>query len=437
MREDLRRLFEQKTITASEAAERVSDGQIVYIGTCSSVAYGIARAIADRIKAGGLTNIGVGCSNIFKDIELMRDPEHCHVASSFMGPGERDAQKHGNYDFTSIHLSQIDIFYHKTFPTDIAFLEVSLPDNDGNMSFGATGVGMDKYVLDTAKTVILQINRCAPYVYGTDNLINIKDVEAVVYHDEELAAIDNTEDTPQVQAIADYILEEIPDGACVQLGIGNVGNTVGYGLERRNDLGAHTEMMTDSIMHLMKNGNITNERKSYMKGKTVASFTLGSRELYEFIDHNDKMWYEPFPVVNSPLNIAKNDNAVSVNGAIQIDLYGQVVADNIAGRQFSAVGGQLDFVIGAQLSRGGKSFIASTSTNTNKKGIRTSRIVSVLAPGTAVTTPRAEVQYVVTEYGCVNLKPLTMRDRAKALISLAHPDYRDELTEDAKKTGLI
>ena len=196
-------------------------------------------------------------------------------------------------------------------------------------------------------------------------------------------------------------------------------------------------MMTDSIMHLMKNGNITNERKSYMKGKTVASFTLGSRELYEFIDHNDKMWYEPFPVVNSPLNIAKNDNAVSVNGAIQIDLYGQVVADNIAGRQFSAVGGQLDFVIGAQLSRGGKSFIASTSTNTSKNGIRTSRIVSVLAPGTAVTTPRAEVQYVVTEYGCVNLKPLTMRDRAKALISLAHPDYRDELKEDAKKTGLI
>ena len=125
-----RRLFEQKTITASEAAERVSDGQIVYIGTCSSVAYGIARAIADRIKAGGLTNIGVGCSNIFKDIELMKDPEHCHVASSFMGPGERDAQKHGNYDFTSIHLSQIDIFYHKTFPTDIAFLEVSFPDND-------------------------------------------------------------------------------------------------------------------------------------------------------------------------------------------------------------------------------------------------------------------------------------------------------------------
>ncbi|MCR4712727.1 MAG: acetyl-CoA hydrolase [Clostridia bacterium] len=437
MTDELKKLFAEKTMTAAEAAALVKDGDTVYIGTCTSVAYEIARKLGERVEAGELGKIRVGCSNIFKDLALMESPEHVRVASSFMGPGERKALKCGALEYTSIHLSQVDLFYHDTWPTDIAFIDVSLPDEDGYMSLGATGVAMHPFVLDSAKTIILQINKYAPYVYGTQNLVHISQADGVVYFDEEPPAVDNTDETPEVKKISELIIDRIPDGACVQLGIGNIGNSVGYGLHVRNDLGLHTEMMTDSMAYLMKNGNVTNRCKSYMPGKTVASFTLGSRELYHFIDHNPDMFYQPFPIVNDPRLISLNDNAVSINSAIEIDLYGQVVADNIAGRQFSGVGGQLDFVKGVQMAKGGQSFIAVTSTNTNRAGIRRSRIVSRLAEGSVVTTPRAEVQHVVTEYGLVNLKKLTQRGRAEALISLAHPDYRDQLREDAKKLRLL
>jgi len=236
-----------------------------------------------------------------------------------------------------------------------------------------------------------------------------------------------------INTISDYLLDQIPDGACIQLGLGGVANAVGYGLKNKNDLGAHTELMGDSLMELMKLGVLNNSRKSFMKGKTVASFTFGSKALYEFVDHNEDMYYLPFPVTNDPVNIAKNDNMISINTALAIDIFGQVNADNIAGRQHSATGGQLDFVRGAQMSRGGKSFIAVTSTYQNGAA---SRIVSQLPLGTCVTTPRSDVQYVATEYGCVNLKHLSMRERVRAMISLAHPDFRPQLIEDAKKIGM-
>ena len=185
------------------------------------------------------------------------------------------------------------------------------------------------------------------------------------------------------------------------------------------------------------NGNVTNTHKSFMRGKSVVSFSLGTKDLYEYLDHNEDMYYMPFPIVNDKRIIAQNDHMISVNGAISIDLTGQVDADNIGGRQFSATGGQLDFVQGAQMSRGGASFIAATSENVNKKtGKKNSRIVAKFPEGTAVTTPRSEVNNVVTEYGCVNLKPMTMKQRAHALIGIAHPDFRDELTEQAKQMGL-
>ena len=213
-------------------------------------------------------------------------------------------------------------------------------------------------------------------------------------------------------------------------------NAVGAGLRSKNDLGAHSELMTDSMMELMKLGVLNNSRKNYMKGLTVAGFAFGSDELYRFLDHNSGVFFMPFPEVNNPINIAKNSNMISINTALTIDLMGQVVADNLSGRQFSGTGGQLDFVRGAQLSRGGKSFIAVTSTVNSRSG-PLSRIVPQLPVGAAVTTPRSEVQYVVTEFGCVNLKTLNMKDRVRAMIGLAHPDFRPQLTEDAKRCGLL
>jgi len=216
-----------------------------------------------------------------------------------------------------------------------------------------------------------------------------------------------------------------------------VANAVGFGLKEKNDLGAHTELIGDAIMELMKLGVLNNSRKTYFPGKTVASFSFGSRALYDFIHRNPDVYYQPFPVVNDPVNIAKNDNMISINTAMAADIFGQINADNIAGRQHSATGGQVDFVRGAQMSRGGKSFIAMTSTLKDKKGNLQSRIVTRLPLGSCVTTPRSDVQYVATEYGCVNLKPLSMKDRIRAMISLAHPSFRQQLTDDAREAGLL
>ena len=214
-------------------------------------------------------------------------------------------------------------------------------------------------------------------------------------------------------------------------------NAVGFGLSARNDLGIHSEMLSDSMMELIKQGVVTNRRKTFLPGKTVASFALGPKGLYRFMDHNESLYFAPFPIVNDPVNIAKNDNMISINTALSIDLMGQVCADNISGVQYSATGGQVDFVRGVQMSRGGKSFIAVTSTFESRGKGKQSRIVSRFPSGTAVTTTRADVQYVVTEYGCVNLKPLTMRDRVRAMISLAHPDFRTSLMEEAKQAGML
>lgn len=436
MKDSIQKIFDDKLVSADEAVQCVKSGQNVYLGTCTSTAYELARALGRR--AHELENITVGGALFNKPLDVLTSPDTFTVNSFFMGGGERQAQKLGALDYTSIHLSQIEYFCRETCPPDVAFLEVSLPDEDGNMSFGATGVALYKFILEQASTVILQINRYAPYVYGQDNLINIKDCDMAIRFDEELIETPNAEPTEEIQAISQYVLDEIPDGACLQLGIGAIGNAVGFGLKDRTDLGIHTEMFTDSLAYLMKNGNVTNTKKHLYPGKSVTAFTFGTKELYEFIDHNEDMYYVPYPIANDCRLISENDNVISVNGAITIDLLGQVVADNIAGKQFSGVGGQLDYVRGAQMSKGGKSFIAATSANVSKRtGKTSSRIVSTLPPGTAVTTPRSDVQYVVTEYGCVNLKPLTAKDRARALISIAHPDFREALTEEAKKIGIF
>ena len=429
--------YTSKLTTALAAVKAVKSGDTVYIGTCSSVAYALCDALGER--GSELEDVTLTCSQIIRPIAAMSEqyPHAFRVCTYFMGAQERKMQTLGRCDYTCVHLSQVDIFCRETAPADVAFLEVSQPDENGYMSFGATGVALHKYVKEAAKTVILQVNPHVPYVYGDGNLIHVSEADAIIEASQELVENPELPFDDVIQTISNYIVDRIPDGACIQLGLGGVANAVGYGLRSKNDLGAHTELMSDSIMELMKLGVLNNSRKSFYSGKTVASFTFGSKKLYEFVDHNPDMYYMPFPIVNDPVNIAKNDNMISINTALSIDLLGQVDADNIGGRQYSATGGQLDFVRGAQMSRGGKSFIAVTSSFDDKKQGKCSRIVSRFPAGTAVTTPRSDVQYVVTEYGCVNLKPLTMRQRAQALIALAHPDFRLQLTEEARRFGIL
>ena len=305
------------------------------------------------------------------------------------------------------------------------------------MCYGAGGVGVGAHIKDVADIIILQINSNEPYVYGEMNLVHISEATAVVYSDHDLPEPPELPQDEAIGMIADFLIEQITDGACIQLGLGGVATAVGYGLREKNDLGAHSELVSDSIMDLMKLGVLNNQRKNFFQGKTVTGFSLGTKSLYSFLNYNKDFYFMPFTEVNDPVNIAKNDNMVSINTAISIDLFGQVNAESIAGRQYSGTGGQLDFVKGAQMSRGGKSFIAVQSVVNSSKTGRTSRIVSQFPAGTIVTTPRSEVQYVVTEFGCVNLKELCMRDRVGAMISLAHPDFRPMLADEARRAGIL
>lgn len=428
--------YRAKLRTPQEAVRCVKSGDTVYIGCCSSVAYALCEALGAR--GGELEDVTLVSSMVGRPTSVFsgEHPRAFRACSFFMGPGERQMYRQGLGEFTSVHLSQIDLFFRDTARPDVAFFEVSPPDEEGYMSYGATGVALNRYAREGAKTVVLQINRNVPRVFGEDHRIHLSQADFLVEADDELTENVDLPPDDAVRAISDYLVEQIPDGACLQLGLGGLSGAVGFGLRGKNDLGIHTELMTNSLMELMKAGVVTNRRKSFLPGRSVASFTFGSKELYHFIDNNPDMYYAPFPVVNNPVNIAKNDSMISVNTAISIDLLGQVCADSIGWRQHSATGGQVDFVRGAQMSRGGKSFLAVQSTVDNPKLGRRSRIVSQLPPGAAVTTPRSDVQYVVTEYGCVNLKGLTMRGRVHAMIDLAHPDFRPQLTEEAKRAGI-
>lgn len=427
-------------LTPAQAAALVTSGQKVYIGCCTSYARAIADALAARSEE--LENVTIGCSNIIPPMTFLdcANPDAFHISTYFMGYEERRALKAGRADFTSVHLGQVDTWCHETFLPDIAFLDVSLPDENGFVSLSASGCCMHPYIIEETPTVVFQINRFSPYVTGLDTLVPLSAAQYLVRADVEKETIPGgvMEADPETAAMSQYILDEIPDGACLQIGIGGVANAVTYGLRTKNDLGCHTEMMSDALMVLMQEGVINNSRPKFIPHRSVVGFAFGSKALYEFLDHNEKMYFGPFPVVNHPANIAQNENMISINTAMSIDLFGQVAAEGIGPHQFSGTGGQGDYIRGAQMSKGGKSFLAFKSTvGQNPDGSLKSRIVPYFPPATIVTTPRSDVQYVVTEQGVVNLKSLTTRDRARALIDLAHPDCRPELVEAAKKLGIF
>ncbi len=435
MKESLIQEFKSRETTVQEAVQIVRDGDVINVGSFSGISTVLLDALGERTDLKDVTITG---SNFTKPTALFNQPDRCHVYTSFLGGEDRRILPTGILDFTCVHLSQIDIWCKETCPPTVLFLEVSSPDENGYMSLGTAGIASGKYLMEKADRVVLQINSKMPYVMGEDNTIHITQADKIVYYDEDILELPDFATTPEVEKISNFLIDQIPDGACVQIGIGNIGNAVAYGLKNKNDLGVHTEMLAESLVYLMENGNITNAKKQFKPGLTVSSFALGTKHMYEYLDHNDKMCFMPFPIVNDPAVIGLNDNMISINSALQANIFGEIVADNINGIQYSGCGGQLDFVRGAQRSKGGKSFIAFPSVNVSKRtGKRTSRIVSHFEPYTAVTTPRPDTQYVATEYGCVNLKPLSMRDRIRAMISLAHPDFRQELEDDAKKAGLL
>lgn len=427
----------QKCVAIDDAMQLVHSGDRIFIGFVNSIAYLLADALWERRNE--LEDVTIGSGNCLRQIPLLCSQEEnpFRAASPFLGPAERTAAQIGrSVECTSFHLSQVDLWFHHIFRPTVCFFEVSAPDKQGYMSYGVTGGCVNEFAKQTAERIVVQVNRNVPFVKGQHCRIHVSEVDAIVEADDPITELPEDRADDVTQQISDHVLSLVPDGATIQLGIGKLSTAIGYGLRNRNDLGIHSELFSEPMMYLMENGNVTNRRKGYRNGQSVFAFAMGSQNLYSFMDHNDTLYNGTFPYVNDPRIIARNKRMISINSAMAIDLYGQIAADCMGGKQHSAVGGQVDFVRGAQWSKEGKSIIA-TSSSFMQNGQHKSKIVAQFPAGTAVTTPRSDVQYIATEYGYVNLKLLPLKERAHAIIQLAHPDFRDQLVEEARASGIL
>ena len=434
MKPDIQAIYDEKRTTAAEAVKAVKSGDRVYSGTASSTAYGLLEALWERRHE--LEGVTIINANSYQRSPVFDETEDNPFLFSTFFTGVNERKQRNRLSYTSVHLSLVDLWSETIGKPDVCLFEVSPPDENGYCSFGPSGVAPGYRMKELGKTIILQVNRNTPYIYGEYNLIHISEADMICEIDWEYDRFEVMEPDETSKKIASFILEEIPDGATFQLGLGNISTAIGYGLQSKNELGIYTELLSQPMVELMRRGNVTNAHKGFLDGRTVFSFSLGNPDLYKELNYNEKFYVLPFFRCNDARVIAQNKNMISINATMALNLWGEAASECVAWKQYSAVGGQLDFVRGAQWSEGGKSFIATTSSIV-KNGKRISKIVPFFAPGTPVTTPRSDIQYVATEYGCVNLKVLTMEDRTRAMISIAHPDFREELTEQAKKVGLI
>ena len=419
--------------SADDALRWVQSGQRVYIGG----GCGAPRMLADALvsRAPTLRNVEI--------IQILTAGQAAYAAPElaasfrvnalFIGANVRDAVQAGRADFTPVFLSEIPrLFREGQLPLDVALISVSPPDSHGYCSFGVE-VGVTKPAVESARVVIAEINPQMPRVWG-DSFIHLSRITACVPVDYPLPELPQSTPAPLYQQIGSYIAEMIPDGATLQLGIGAIPNAVLDYLGDKRDLGIHSEMVADGIIDLVERGVITGARKTFLPGKIVAGFMLGTARLYRFVHDNPIIEMHPIDFTNDPFIISRHDHMVAINAALQVDLTGQVCADSIGTRLYSGVGGQADFIRGAARARGGLPIIALPST---ALGGSVSRLVPTLAEGAGVTTSRNDVHYVVTEYGVAALYGKTVRQRAEALIAIAHPAFREELRAAARQRYLL
>lgn len=354
--------------------------------------------------------------------------KHFRHNSFFLGASTRKAAKEGRADVTPVYFSEVTELFRTTLPVDAVFLNLSPPDEHGYCSFGIS-VDYSKPAAMEAELVIAQINPSMPRTLG-DSFIHISDIDYIVEADTPLIELPPAGISEVERAIGKNCASLIEDGDTLQLGIGAIPDAVLGFLKEKKDLGIHSEMISDGIVELYEGGVITNRRKSLHAGKSIVTFLMGTRKLYDFADNNPAVELHPVDYVNDPYVIAQNERLVSVNSCVQVDLMGQIVSASVGRRQISGVGGQVDFVRGANMSRGGKSIMAMPSTAAEG---RISKIVPVIGEGAAVTTSRYDADYIVTEYGAARLKGESLRNRAKMLIRIAHPDFRRMLAEEYEK----
>lgn len=425
-------MYKQKLRTAEEAVRLVQSGDHVVSPIAAGHPRQIFNALAGRKDelqgVSFFSTLDVYPSEIWK----LDGYDQIAVDSGFVGGQMRKGVHEGAFTYSPIKFADSVLCFGRLRPVDVVACVVSPMDKHGYFSMGCA-VDYTYDCAQLARNIIVEVNSNMPRTHGKCWL-HISQIDAIVENHIPLPALPNIPVSDKDKMIGKLIADQVKDGATIQIGVGAIPNAVAYFLEDKNDLGVHTEMLTDSIYQLQKRGVITNKKKNYMRDVSLATFALGSKEMYEWMDDNPAIAMYPVGEVNDPFIIARVDNMVSVNGAISVDLTGQVVAESFGPKQFSNVGGQLDFVQGAWRSRNGKSFLALYST---AKQNTVSRITSLLTPGSHITTPRTETHYVVTEYGTALIKGQNARQRALNLINIAHPDHRDQLRFDAKQLGLI
>ncbi len=429
------KIYESKITSAEEAVKVVQSGHRVFLtGNCSVPQVLIAALVR---RAPELQHVEI-CHALTMGSSDYVAPEmegHIRANSLFIGPNVRKAVQEGRADFTPVLLSEFTLLFKEGYlPLDVAFVHVSPPDEHGFCSYGIE-TGLTKTPAESARIIIAEVNPNMPRCLG-DSFIHVSRLNYVVPVNYPLMEL-HMADEGAVELntkIASHIAELIPDGATMQMGIGAIPDAVLQFLFHKKDLGVHTELFSDSVIDLVEAGVLTNARKTLHQGKIVAGFMLGTKRLYEWANNNPLIELHRTEYVNDPFVIAQNERQVAINSAIEVDLTGQVCADSIGPKLYSGVGGQLDFIYGASRSKGGVPIIALPSTARNDE---LSRIVPMLKPGAGVVTTRNHVHYIVTEYGVASLYGKTIRERAQALIGIAHPKFREELTRAARELHYI
>jgi len=425
---DWKRLYESKIVSADRAVMCIKSGDSIYVHSHAAAPEPIIDALSRRsdqlrniqilhiLTLGKASYIKPECADAFR------------VHALFIGPNVRAAVNEGRADYTPVHLSEIPgLFESRTIPIDVCLIQVSPPDAHGYCSYGVS-VDCTVAARKAARIVIAEVNTRMPRTLGR-SFVHVSKLDYIVETDRPLAELVPAQPGAVERAIGRHVASLVEDGATLQLGIGAIPNAVLMELRDRRDLGVHSEMLSDGIVDLVECGAITNDRKTVLPGKIAVSFVMGSRRLYDFVDNNPQVEFQTVDFINDPFIIAQNYKMTSINSALEVDLTGQVVAGSIGTHLHSGVGGQVDFVRGASRSKHGKAIIALPST---AKDGAVSRIKPFLSHGAAVTTMRADVHYVVTEFGIASLHGATLKERAQRLIKIAHPDFQEQLEQECR-----
>ncbi len=423
-----------KLCSAENAAAQVRDNDDICVAGGSNVPDGFCKAFDNRLTE--LQNVTVieGLAMSLYQFMTPASKGHCHIETVFGGVVERMCYQWGTAHYIPIHLADANRTLDYLNPRILA-TAVTPPDENGYFNLSCGRGLLTSRIAQKVEHLVVEVNPCLPWC-NSDWTIHVSEVDLIIEKETPIFNVPDIPITDVEKAIAGYIVDMIPDGATIQLGIGGLPNAIGSFLHQKKDLGVHTEVMANVFMELMQSGAVNGSKKKINPGKVIACLGVGDKKLYDFMNHNEDIIFYAAEYTNDPYVIGQNDNVMAINNFLSIDLSGQVASESKAHQQFTGSGGQVNFVRGAKISNGGKSFLASASTYM-KDGEMKSRIVPLLAPGTIVTTPRTDVEYIVTEYGVANLRYKSMPKRALELIRIAHPDFRDELTFEARKIGWL